>query len=467
EFYSGGPNHRDNRTLFQQKHLSRIEREFAISATEATVRQFEKFLSETDHYYESGRALGVSEDAPQTLVKWYSAAAFCNWLSEREGIPKSQWCFAPDQAGVFGVGARTQLDVLDRTGYRMPTELEWQYACMADTATNWSFGNDIEATSQFAWHAANSEGRFHAVARLLPNEFGLFDMHGNVREFCLNLVETNRGALVSSRLASDRTYVFPTTATLSASDPSRLASVALRGGTSLNSPEYLRTASWMPLSVNSAGMSTGFRVARTLKSNPRHQPGYGFTEGLRLEQAGQHVRTPHLDLHEHEAFTIEGWVRDWKGPLVSIGSSRSTPRITLAHVKATMQGPGIEPTALVFGDAIPFGLHHRAFVVDGNSRRFYVDGQLVAEATADGVPNIPDQRPMLIGQMEGQSIAFSIGEVFLIEVSSVARYDTSFEPKPRRNADEHTLRLYDFEAISGDHVPDLSAAKAHGKLIRP
>ena len=64
-------------------------------------------------------------------MTWYAAAAYCNWLSELEGMPADQWCYTPNAAGLYGPGMQAADGYVDRRGYRLPTEAEWECACRA------------------------------------------------------------------------------------------------------------------------------------------------------------------------------------------------------------------------------------------------------------------------------------------------------------------------------------------------
>jgi formylglycine-generating enzyme len=90
-------------------------------------------------------------------VSWNDATAFCQWLSEKEGET-----------------------------YRLPTEAEWEYSCRAGTTTSFSFGEDATVPGDDAWWGRNRKGGTQLVGQLRPNAFGLYDMHGNVREWCLD-----------------------------------------------------------------------------------------------------------------------------------------------------------------------------------------------------------------------------------------------------------------------------------------
>jgi formylglycine-generating enzyme required for sulfatase activity len=116
-------------------------------------------------------------------VTWYDAAAYCNWLSDQEGILKDQWCYVPNKAGKYEEGMKMAADYLQRTGYRLPTEAEWEYACRADAETGYSFGELDDLVGKYAWYIGNAAGRSHPGGELRPNDLGLFDMHGNAWEW--------------------------------------------------------------------------------------------------------------------------------------------------------------------------------------------------------------------------------------------------------------------------------------------
>jgi len=108
---------------------------------------------------------------PVERTQWTEAVWFCNRCSELEGLTP---CY---ELGTWECN-------YEANGYRLPTEAEWEYACRAGTQTTYFFGDDDRQLSKFAWCKPHSLGRTRPVAQKLPNPWGLYDMHGNVWEWC-------------------------------------------------------------------------------------------------------------------------------------------------------------------------------------------------------------------------------------------------------------------------------------------
>jgi formylglycine-generating enzyme required for sulfatase activity len=106
---------------------------------------------------------------PVDSVSWPEAIEYCNALSRKEKLP----LYYDETGGVLG-----------GEGYRLPTEAEWERACRADTQTTWSFGSGSLLLRHYAWSKENANRQTHTVGWLKPNRWGLFDLHGNVNEWC-------------------------------------------------------------------------------------------------------------------------------------------------------------------------------------------------------------------------------------------------------------------------------------------
>jgi serine/threonine protein kinase/formylglycine-generating enzyme required for sulfatase activity len=158
----------------------RVDHGFALAAREVTVAEITRFRKD----YRATRHFAPTDDCPANNVSWYEAAAYCNWLSERDGIPRDQWCYLPNEKGAYATGMREAPDILRRSGYRLPTPAEWEYACRAGSVTRWSIGEAEDLLTKYAWCATNASSRLHPVGTLRPNDRGLFDMHGNAWELC-------------------------------------------------------------------------------------------------------------------------------------------------------------------------------------------------------------------------------------------------------------------------------------------
>jgi len=217
---------------------------FAIASKEVTRSQF---LSFQENY----PLAEVEGECPAFTVRWYDAAAYCNWLSEKEGIGKDQWCYLKNADGEYAEGMRVAENFRERTGYRLPQDKEWEYACRAGSTTSRFYGQDETLMMKYGWYDKDPDQRPRSqrVGDLKPNDFGLFDMLGNVREWCQNPVK------------KDSLIVLPVSQDEVRDELSRVS----RGGAFNNVVTTLRSANrhyTLPKDRNSGHL--GIRLARTL-----------------------------------------------------------------------------------------------------------------------------------------------------------------------------------------------------------
>jgi serine/threonine protein kinase/formylglycine-generating enzyme required for sulfatase activity len=224
QFLMGSPSTEEGRVPLEPQHKRRIGRTFALAAKSVTVREFRLFLKahQLEVWFEAGgqaapvmKQYSPEGNGPIIIVDWYHAALYCNWLSEQEGIPKEQWCYETNaqqlarekvSATVMMLLQRHPLvaagstsyflddrplevtalrkDYLSLTGYRLPTEAEWEYVCRAGAVTSRYYGETEELLPKYGRYLKNSGERAWPVGSKKPNDLGLFDLHGNVFTWC-------------------------------------------------------------------------------------------------------------------------------------------------------------------------------------------------------------------------------------------------------------------------------------------
>jgi formylglycine-generating enzyme required for sulfatase activity len=169
----------------EDRRRVQVDYSFAVALKLVTVTEFEKYRPRLEQV----KQWSPGEHTPLIGVSWYEAAAYCNWLSAEEKIPQDQWCYEPNFKGDYAEGMKVKANYQGLSGYRLPREAEWEYACRAGTVTAWSHGSDEALLGQYAWYAVNAGSTMHAVGSLKPNGLGLFDVHGNAWQWCQDTYE--------------------------------------------------------------------------------------------------------------------------------------------------------------------------------------------------------------------------------------------------------------------------------------
>jgi formylglycine-generating enzyme required for sulfatase activity len=251
EFRMGSPATEVGRLESEVTHTRRIGRTFAIAAKSVTIAEYRRL---TKDVYEIGEKYTRYPDLPVVVVSWYMAAKYCNLLSQAEGISESQWCYETDAGGNV---TKLKANYLALSGYRLPTEAEVEYATRAGATTSRYFGESDELLRHYAWYTKSSGDSLQRVGSKKPNDFGLFDAHGNCFTWCQDPLadypRSGGGIAVEDReLPPDQLAISGT------------VSRALRGGAYHYQSASLRSASRNGYVPGSRHDSFGFRPARTI-----------------------------------------------------------------------------------------------------------------------------------------------------------------------------------------------------------
>ena len=227
----------------RQRHEVWITRPFYLGIHEVTQGQYQAVMGKNPSWFsaEGGgkdAVKGLSTDQhPVESVTWYDAVRFCNLLSKKEGL---QPFYAIE-------GGNVRVLDWNATGYRLPTEAEWEYACRAGNQTRSSLADHEAELSRHAWFGEAFEKGTHPVGQKLANRWGLYDMHGNVWEWCWQVDEK------SNNIATH----------INKKVREKANGHVLRGGSFGDPPAVLRSDDRNRYVTAFGVRSSGFRVART------------------------------------------------------------------------------------------------------------------------------------------------------------------------------------------------------------
>jgi len=148
-FSMGSPESEEGRSRYELEHKVTISTPFYIAVTPVTQKQWIAVMNKNPSEFKG-------KDNPVECVSWDDAKEFIKKINNMENI----------------------------SAYRLPTEAEWEYACRAGTTTKYCFGNETDKLKDYAWYNENSDKMTQPVKQKKPNSWGLYDMHGNVWEWC-------------------------------------------------------------------------------------------------------------------------------------------------------------------------------------------------------------------------------------------------------------------------------------------
>lgn len=255
-----------DRKDFEGDDLGRVAltRAFWLGDCEVTRQQFEMFLADPKHpqgEHPGGSTIdpqsSPTADCPACSVQWFHAILFCNWLSRREGLTPYYERTGEKQKDPFITNSEWSVwrSIPQSTGYRLPTEAEWEYACRARSTTFFSFGDDESSLKDYAVVGGYAVGynleSTQPTGSRQPNGWGLFDMHGNVCEWNHDWHEETTS---DARPA----VVDPT-------GPLVGDLRVFRGGSFVDDALKLRSAYRSSEPPNACNPHRGFRVARTYR----------------------------------------------------------------------------------------------------------------------------------------------------------------------------------------------------------
>lgn len=435
------------------QQLARITSPFYLSKNEISRKQFRHFINQTSYTTDAQITRSdssdfdstqnspqntwasdldgtLSENHPVANLSWYDASNFCGWLTR----------------------------IQSRFEFSLPAEAQWEYACRAGTTSNW-YTPDESELSKYAWFQSTTS---HPCGQLQPNAFGLFDMHGNVSEWCQDYF--------SDKDSFSNSVNNP-------SGPNTGVYRIIRGGSATREAENCRSASREGLKPISRDVLTGFRVCAMIKSlspnvDKRDQFSLHFNGTDDYAEAVYNYRRP------NDPLTIECWV-DIPEATIKDQFASSVIFDLHSHMRAffcVLRNHRIhmyfhkgEWVWHSFSAEISQGRHHIAGVFDGTTLNAFVDGNIPEKVTKNPADRVARFLRSMFRIGSGSSYENSQhrgfqGNVSQFRISEQRVYQREFQPPPLLTKRFSTVALYRFEEGKGKVLHDLSGMFNHARI---
>ena len=247
-FKMGSPTGEKCRGSDETQHQVTLSNNFMIQSTEVTQAQFNAVMANKPSKFTS-----CGGTCPVEQVTWHEAVAYCNALSQKDGLTACYTCTGSGKSMTCKeTMATVGKGIYSCKGYRLPTEAEWEYAYRSGTATALYSGSITNCTSsdnnadKIGWYSTNSSSKPHPAGQKSSNAWGLYDMAGNVWEWCHDGYQNSLG----SSAVVDPVFSAPTK--------------VMRGGSWLNPPNKMRGAGRNKYAPANSHATVGFRCVKTL-----------------------------------------------------------------------------------------------------------------------------------------------------------------------------------------------------------